>query len=90
MAKRLCCSAFGKIYYAKVNDRGIITGQKIDLTEDAVVAVMNKLSWSAILKEPFDGKAELEINGFKLIFDGTGNARFMEEHRKSKDGDAQQ
>lgn len=28
MAKHLCCSAFGKIYYAKVNDRGIITGQK--------------------------------------------------------------
>lgn len=44
MAKRLCCSAFGKIYYAKVNDRGIITEQKNDLTEDAVVAVMDKLS----------------------------------------------
>lgn len=73
MAKHLCCSAFGKIYYANVNDKGIIIGQKIDLTEDAVVAVMDKLSWLAIAKKPFDGKAEIEINGFKLIFDGTGN-----------------
>lgn len=43
MAKNLCCSAFGKIYYANVNNKGIITGQKIDLTDDAVVAVMDKL-----------------------------------------------
>lgn len=65
MAKHLCCSAFGKIYYANVNDKGIITGQKIDLTED---------------------KAEIEINGFKLIFDGTGNLRFMEKHGGKNNG----
>jgi hypothetical protein len=80
MAKHLCCSAFGKIYYANVNDKGIITGQKIDLTGDAVVAVMDKLSWLAIAKKPFDGKAEIEINGFKLIFDGTGNSWFMKNY----------
>lgn len=79
MTKHLCCSAFGKIYYANVNDKGIITGRKIDLTEDAVVAVMDKLSWLAIAKKPFDGKAEIEINGFKLSIDGTGNPRFMEK-----------
>ena len=58
----------------------MITGQKIDLTEDAVVAVMDKLSWQAILKESFDGKSGLEINGFKLLFDGTGNPKFMEDY----------
>lgn len=58
----------------------MITGQKIDLTEDAVLAVMGKLSQQAILKEPFDGKAVLEINGFKLLFDGTGNPKFMEDY----------
>lgn len=86
MAKHLCCSPLGKIYYANVNDKGIITGQKIDLTEDAVVAVMDKLSLLAIAKKPFDGKAEIEINGFKLIFDGTGNPKFMEDYG-SKDDD---
>lgn len=85
MAKRLCCSAFGKIYYAKVNDRGIITEQKNDLTEDAVVAVMDKLSLLAIAKKPFDGMAEIEINGFKLSIDGTGNPRFMEKYGEPKE-----
>ena len=85
MTKHLCCSAFGKIYYAKVNDRGIITGQKIDLTEDAVVAVMDKLSWLAIAKNPFDGMAEIEINDFKLSIDGTGNPRFMEKYGEQKE-----
>nr|DAM41084.1 MAG TPA: hypothetical protein [Caudoviricetes sp.] len=84
MAKHLCCSAFGKIYYANVNDKGIITGQKIDLTEDAIVAVADKLSWLAVTKEQFDGKAEIEINGFKLIFDGTGNSSFMEKYKGDK------
>lgn len=80
MAKHLCCSALGKIYYANVNGRGIMTGRKIDLTEDAVVAVMDKLSWKAISKKPFDGKAEIEINGFKLSIDCTGNPSFMEKY----------
>lgn len=85
MTKHLCCSLLGKIYYVNVNDKGIITGQKIDLTEDAVVAVMDKLSWLAIAKEPFDGKAEIEINGFKLLFDGTDNPSFMEKYREAKE-----
>ena len=80
MAKRLCCSTFGKIYYAKVNDRGIITGQKNDLTEEAVVAVMDKLSLLAIAKKPFDGKAEIAINGFRLSSACTGNQIFMKDY----------
>lgn len=86
MAKHLCCSVFGKIYYANVNDKGIITGRKIDLTEDAVVAVMDKLSWLAVTKEPFDGKAEIEINGFRLSIDCTGNPKFMEKHGGKNNG----
>ncbi len=65
--------------------QGIITGQKIDLTEDAVVAVMDKLSWLAVTKKPFDGKAEIEINGFKLLIDGTANPRFMEKYGSEND-----
>lgn len=86
MTKHLCCSAFGKIYYAKVNDRGIITGRKIDLTEDAVVAVMDKLSWLAITKKPFDGKAEIEVNGFRLSIDCTGNPMFMKDYGGKENG----
>lgn len=86
MAKHLCCSAFGKIYYANVNDKGIITGQKIDLTEDAVVAVMDKLSWLAVTKKPFDGKAEIEINGFRLSIDCTSNPIFMKDYRGKNNG----
>ena len=87
MAKRLCCSAFGKIYYAEVNDRGIVTGRKlVDLTEDAVVAVMDKLSWLAIAKKPFDGKAEIEINGFRLSIDCTGNPMFMKDYGGKENG----
>ena len=86
MAKRLCCSAFGKIYYANVNNKGIITGQKIDLTEDAVVAVMDKLSWLAVAKKTFDGKAEIAINGFRLSIDCTGNPIFMKDYGGKNNG----
>ena len=58
---------------------------KNDLTEDAVIAVMDKLSLIAIAKKPFDGKAEIEINGFKLFFDGTGNSWFMEKYGGKED-----
>ena len=86
MAKHLCCSVLGKIYYANVNDKGIITGQKIDLTEEAIVAVMDSMSWLASFKEPFTGKTEIETyNGFKLIFDGTGNQQFMEKYGGKED-----
>lgn len=85
MAKHLCCSPFGEIYYTNVDDKGI-TVRKIDLTEDAVIAVMDKLSWLAVTKEPFDGKAEIEINGFKLSIDGTGNPRFMEKYGGENNG----
>ena len=86
MAKHLCCSAFGKIYYANVNDKGIITGQKIDLTENAVVAVMDKLSLLAIAKKPFDGKAEIAINGFRLSIDCTSNPMFMKDYGGKNNG----
>ena len=81
MAKRLCCGFLGHIYYANVNEeKGIMTGQKVDVTESAVESVMEKLCYMAESKKPFDGKAEIEINGFKLSIDGTGNLRFMEKY----------
>lgn len=81
MAKRLCCGFLGHIYYANVNEeKGIMIGKKVDVTESAVEAVMERLCWMAESKKPFDGKAEIEINGFKLIFDGTGNSWFMKNY----------
>lgn len=86
MAKRLCCGFHGKIYYTNVNEeKGIMTGQKVDVTESAVEAVMERLCWMAESKKPFDGKAEIETNGFKLIFDGTGNSWFMEKYGGKED-----
>lgn len=87
MAKRLCCGFLGKIYYANVNEeKGIMTGQKVDVTESAVEAVMERLYWMAESKKPFDGKAEIEINGFRLSIDGTGNQRFMKKHGGKENG----
>lgn len=91
MSKRLCCGFLGRIYYANVNEeKGIMTGQKVDVTESAVEAVMERLCYLAESKKPFDGKAEIEINGFKLLFDGTGNSMFMENYGCKEDGDEQQ
>ena len=85
MAKRLCCGFHGKIYYTDVNEeKGIMTGQKVDVTESAVEAVMERLCWMAESKKPFDGKAEIEINGFKLSIYGTGNPRFIEKYGGDK------
>lgn len=35
-------------------------------------------------KKPFDGKAEVEINGFKLSIDCTGNPMFMKDYGGKK------
>ena len=64
--------------------------QKVDVTESAVEAVMERLCYMAENKKPFDGKAEIEINGFRLSIDCTGNPMFMEKYAESKDGDEQQ
>lgn len=41
MAKRLCCGFRGKIYYTDVNEKeGIMVGQRVEVTESAVEAVM--------------------------------------------------
>lgn len=86
MTKRLCCGFRGRIYYTNVNEKkGIMVGQKVDVTESAVEAVMEKLCYMAESKKPFDGKAEIEINGFKLSIDGTGNPRFMEKYGGKED-----
>jgi hypothetical protein len=85
MAKRLCCGFRGKIYYTDVNEKeGIMVGQRVEVTDSAVEAVMEKLCYMAESKKPFDGKAEIEINGFKLSIDGTGNPRFMEKYGGNK------
>lgn len=81
MTKRLCCGFCGRIYYTNVNEKkGIMVGQKVDVTESAVEAVMEKLCYMAESKKPFDGKAEIEINGFKLSIDCTGNPMFMKKY----------
>lgn len=86
MAKRLCCGFLGHIYYANVNEeKGIMTGQKVDVTESAVEAVMEKLCYMAEIKKPFNGKVEIEINGFKLSIDGTGNPGFMKKYGGPKE-----
>lgn len=75
MAKRLCCGFRGKIYYTDVNEKeGIMVGQRVEVTDSAVEAVMEKLCYMA----------EIEINGFKLSIDGTGNPRFMEKYGGNK------
>lgn len=85
MAKRLCCGFRGKIYYTDVNEKeGIMVGQRVEVTDSAIEAVMEKLCYMAESKKPFDGKAEIEINGFKLSIDGTGNPRFMEKYGGNK------
>ena len=62
----------------KLNEeKGIMTGKKVEVTESAVEAVMERLLYIAESKKPFDGKAEIEINGFRLSIDGTANTNFM-------------
>lgn len=78
MTKRLCCGFLGKIYYTNVNEeKGIMIGKKVEVTESAVEAVMERLLYLASAKKPFDGKFEIEINGFRLSIDGTANTNFM-------------
>lgn len=87
MAKRLCCGFHGKIYYTDVNEeKGIMTGQKVDVTESAVEAVMERLCWMAESKKPFDGKAEIAINGFRLSINCTGNPIFMKDYGGKDNG----
>ena len=73
------------LLYRCQRKKGIMVGQRVEVTESAVEAVMEKLCYMAESKKTFDGKAEIEINGFKLSIDGTGNPRFMEQY-----GDEQQ
>lgn len=38
MTKRLCCGFRGRIYYTNVNEKkGIMVGQKVDVTESAAI-----------------------------------------------------
>lgn len=64
----------------------LLQNKKNDLTDDAVVAVMDKLSLLAIAKKPFDGKAEIAINGFRLSIDCTGNPIFMKDYGGKNNG----
>lgn len=45
---------------------------------------MDRLCYIAERKKPFDGKAEIEINGFRLSIDCTGNPRFMGKYGGGK------
>lgn len=87
MAKRLCCGFRGKIYYTDVNEKeGIMVGQRVEVTDSAVEAVMEKLCYMAESKKPFDGKAEIAINGFRLSIDCTGNPIFMKDYGGKNNG----
>ena len=78
--KKLVCGEFGDIYYATVDAKGRMRGNREEVTDDAVLAVMEHMASMASDKKPFDGKAEIEINGFKLTFDATGVERFMNKY----------
>lgn len=82
--KKLVCGEFGDIYYATVDSKGRMRGNREEVTDDAVLAVMEHLASIAGDKKPFDGKAEIEINGFKLILDCTGNEGYMARHGGQK------
>ena len=77
---RCACGEFGDIYYATVDAKGRMRGNREEVTDDAVLAVMEHMASMASDKKPFDGKAEIEINGFKLTFDATGVERFMNKY----------
>ena len=81
--KKLVCGEFGDIYYATVDAKGRMRrGNREEVTDDAVLAVMEHMASMASDKKPFDGKAEIEINGFKLMFDATNVERYMNEYSK--------
>lgn len=78
--KKLVCGIFGNIYFAKVDSTGRMIGNRVEVTDDAILAVMEHMASMASDKKPFDGKAEIEINGFKLMFDGTGVEQYMSKY----------
>lgn len=78
--KKLCCGVFGTIYYAAVDAKGRMRGNREDVTDDAVMAVMEHLASKASEQKPFDGTATIEINGFKLTLDGRCNKNFMAKY----------
>ena len=80
--KKLVCGTFGTIYFANVDSTGRMIGNRVEVTDDAILAVMEHMASMASDKKPFDGKAEIEINGFKLMFDGTGVERYMSKYSK--------
>ena len=79
--KKIVCREFGDIYCITVDAKGRMRGNRVEVTDDAVLAVMEHMASMALDKKPFDGKAEIEINGFKLVFDATGVERFMMNKR---------
>lgn len=83
--KKLCCSMFNTIYLANVNDEGRMVGERIELTRNAIEAVMEYMAGKASEKVPFDGKYEVDVHGFKLILDATGCERFMKKYSATKE-----
>ena len=79
----MVCGELRDSYYATVDAKGRMRGNREEVTDDAVLAVMEHMASMASDKKPFDGKAEIEINGFKLMFDATGVERYMSKYSKS-------
>lgn len=78
--KKIVCGEFGDIYYATIDAKGRMRGNRAEVTDDAIIAVMEHMASEAGSKRQFDGKYTIEINSFKLTLDCSGNESFMARH----------
>lgn len=83
--KQVVCGTFGTIYYATILNNGLMSNQRVNITDDAIVAVMEHMLTKMRVQEPFTGVYSVEINGYKLTLDATQNADFVEEQRNKKE-----
>ena len=81
---QLYCDDLGTIYYAEVNDKGKVQRIIEVLTIEAIEAVIEHMAIKAAdterFKCKFNGKYDIEMDGFVLSFDGTGNKQYMDKH----------
>lgn len=81
---QLYCDDLGVIYYAEVNDKGEVQRIIEEITFEAIEAVIKHMAIKASDTErfncKFNGKCDIEMDGFVLSFDGTGNKQFMDKH----------
>lgn len=49
--KKLVCGCFGTIYYAEIRKEGVMSGNRVDVTDDALSAVLSHI----MSKKEYDG-----------------------------------